>query len=113
MNEEFPMDYTIRGILQARILEWVAVLFSRVSSQPGIEPRSPALQVDSSPSEPPGKPKLLIHATIKISLKVPLLNISQTTKQRIWLHLVLVAAHRLFCLHCSMHSILIVAYSIF
>ena len=29
-----PMDYTVRGILQARILEWVAVPFSRVSSQP-------------------------------------------------------------------------------
>jgi len=29
-----PMDYTVRGILQARILEWVAFPFSRVSSQP-------------------------------------------------------------------------------
>ena len=29
-----PMGYTARGILQARILEWVAVPFSRVSSQP-------------------------------------------------------------------------------
>ena len=29
-----PMDCTIHGILQARILEWVAVPFSRVSSQP-------------------------------------------------------------------------------
>ena len=28
------LDYTVRGILQARILEWVAVLFSRGSSQP-------------------------------------------------------------------------------
>ena len=28
------MDYTVRGILQARILEWVAVPFSRGSSQP-------------------------------------------------------------------------------
>ena len=27
---------------------------------PGIEPRSPTLQADSSPSEPPGKPKHLI-----------------------------------------------------
>ena len=26
--------YTVHGILQARILEWVAVPFSRVSSQP-------------------------------------------------------------------------------
>ena len=29
-----PMDCTVRGILQARILEWVAVPFSRGSSQP-------------------------------------------------------------------------------
>ena len=28
------MDYTVHGILQARILEWVAFLFSRRSSQP-------------------------------------------------------------------------------
>ena len=28
-----PMDYTVHGILQARILEWVAFPFSRVSSQ--------------------------------------------------------------------------------
>ena len=29
-----PMGCTVHGILQARILEWVAVLFSRRSSQP-------------------------------------------------------------------------------
>ena len=29
-----PMEYTINGILQARILEWVAFPFSRGSSQP-------------------------------------------------------------------------------
>ena len=29
-----PMNYTVHGILQARILEWVAFLFSRASSQP-------------------------------------------------------------------------------
>ena len=28
------MDYTLHGILQARILEWVAIPFSRGSSQP-------------------------------------------------------------------------------
>ena len=28
------MDYTVHGILQARILEWVAFPFSRVLSQP-------------------------------------------------------------------------------
>ena len=29
-----PMDYTVHGILQARILEWVAYPFYRGSSQP-------------------------------------------------------------------------------
>ena len=29
-----PMDYTVHGILQARILEWVAIPFSTGSSQP-------------------------------------------------------------------------------
>ena len=28
------MDYTVHGLLQARILEWVAIPFSRGSSQP-------------------------------------------------------------------------------
>ena len=32
------------------------MLCSRGSSQPGIDPRFPALQEDSLPSEPPGKP---------------------------------------------------------
>ena len=51
-----PMDYTVHGILQARILEWITLPFSRGSSQPGIEPRSPSLPVDSLPAEPQGKP---------------------------------------------------------
>ena len=29
-----PVDYTVHGFLQARILEWVAFPFSRGSSQP-------------------------------------------------------------------------------
>ena len=52
-----PMDYSppgssVHGILQARILEWVAIPFSRESSQP----RLPAFQAESLWSEPPGKP---------------------------------------------------------
>ena len=53
----YPMDYTGHHILQARKLEWVAFPFSRGSSQPGDEPKSPTLQVDSLPAEPQGKPK--------------------------------------------------------
>ena len=52
------MHYTVSGILQARILEWVAVLFCRGSSQPRDRTRSPALQADSLPAEPAGKPIL-------------------------------------------------------
>ena len=47
---------SVHGILQAKILEWIAMPSSRAYSQPGIEPRSSTLQADSLPSEPPGKP---------------------------------------------------------
>ena len=40
------------GILQARILEWIAMPPSRLRD----ESRSPTLQVDSLPAEPPRKP---------------------------------------------------------
>ena len=51
-----PMDYTVHGILQARILEWVVVPFSRGSFlTQGSNLGSPALQADSLPTEPPGK----------------------------------------------------------
>ena len=52
-----PMDYTVHGILQARILERVAFPFCRGSSQPRDWTKSPALRVDSSPAEPQGKHK--------------------------------------------------------
>ena len=40
----------------AIILEWAAIPFSRGSSQPRMEHGYPALQADSSLSEPPGQP---------------------------------------------------------
>ena len=53
-----PRDYIVHGILQARVLEWVAFPFSRESSQPSDQTQvSPALWVDSSPAEQQGKPK--------------------------------------------------------
>ena len=51
------MDYTVYRILQARILEWVAFLFSRGSSQSKDQTQAPALQADSLPAEPQKKPK--------------------------------------------------------
>ena len=44
------------GIFQAGMLEWIARPWDLPN--PGIQPRSPALQADSLPSEPPGKPSL-------------------------------------------------------
>ena len=51
-----PMDCSlpgssVRGILQARILEWVAIPFPGHLPDPGIEPRSPALQANDLPAE--------------------------------------------------------------
>ena len=54
-----PPGSSAHGIFQARILERVAISFSRGLPNPGVEPGFPTLQVDSLPSEPPGKPALL------------------------------------------------------
>ena len=56
----WPTRLLLRGIFQVRVLEWVAISFSRGSSHPGIELRSPAVRADALPSEPPGKPVDLI-----------------------------------------------------
>ena len=47
---------SIHGILQARILEWLAISFSGGSSQPRDRTQVSALQADALPPEPPGKP---------------------------------------------------------
>ena len=55
-----PMNYTFHGILQARILEWVAFPFSEDLPDPRIRLGSPALQADSFPTEPSGKPHVYV-----------------------------------------------------
>ena len=47
-----PPGYSVHGILQARTLEWVAIAFSRGSSQPR-DQTSPALQAESLLFEAP------------------------------------------------------------
>ena len=60
LMEDSPPGFSIHGILQARILEWVAVPFSRGSSRPGdrtwVCNVSCIWQVGSLPLVPPGKP---------------------------------------------------------
>ena len=46
-----PPGSSVRGIFQARILEWVAISSSRGSSWPRDRMQSPALQADSLPFE--------------------------------------------------------------
>ena len=84
------MYYTVHGILQARILEWVAFPFSRGSSQPrdrtqvshiaggfftswatrlvpwpGIEPEPPALEGEVLSTGLPGKSPKIIYLNVK------------------------------------------------
>ena len=51
-----PSGSSVYGILHARILEWVAMPFSRDLPDPEIKSKSPALQAVSLPSEQTGKP---------------------------------------------------------
>ena len=53
-----PMDCSpssVHGILQARILDWIAMPTPGDLPNPGIKPMSPAMQADSLPAELPGK----------------------------------------------------------
>ena len=50
-----PPGSSVRGIFQARVLEWLPFLSPGDLPDPGIEPRSPALQADAFPPEPPGQ----------------------------------------------------------
>ena len=55
-----PPGSSVHGISQSRILEWVAISFSRFPD-PGIEPMSPASPALSGrffTTEPPGKPQI-------------------------------------------------------
>ena len=80
---------SLHGILQARVLEWVAISFSRGSSQPRdriwvrdwtrseIEHASPAFQADALTSEPPGKaPSKSMAVNLYAYLWVPKSDIS-------------------------------------
>ena len=52
-----PPGSSVHGIFWVRILKWFVISFYRGLPNPGIEPWSLALQADSLPSEPWGKPQ--------------------------------------------------------
>ena len=53
-------DYTVHAIIQARILEWVAVPFSRGSSQSRDQTQVSCIASGFLPAEPPGKPMVTL-----------------------------------------------------
>ena len=59
-----PPDSSVHGILQARILKWVAISFSKDLPNPGFELRSPALTVDS-----------LLHSKVHITWNLEISDI--------------------------------------
>ena len=56
-----PLGSSAHGILQARILEWVAISFPGDVPNTGIRLGSPALQADSLLSEPQGNPSHIMN----------------------------------------------------
>ena len=64
-----PLGFSVHGILQARILEWVAMPSSRGSSNPGME-LPPTWKMDSLPSEHQGSPYMCVYIYMYICVYV-------------------------------------------
>ena len=76
-----PPDYSVRGISQARILEWVAISFSSEYSWPRDWTHVSCIIVEFLIIEPPGKPvqwhKEMESDICKILFLVPTIQIFQ------------------------------------
>ena len=73
-----PPGSSVRGITQARILEWD---LPGCLSNPGVKLGSSALQVDSLPCEPPGNPVVLNSVILIFSLVISLISLDPSGKQ--------------------------------
>ena len=69
-----PPGSSVNGILQARILEYIAIPFSRGSSRPTV----PTLHADSLLSEPPGKQRTLCQDLVQNTLMFFMYNCNKT-----------------------------------
>ena len=59
-----PAGSSVQGILQAKILEWVAIPFPGDLSDPVIEFGSPSLQADSLPLCHLGSPRICLNSCL-------------------------------------------------
>ena len=95
-----PMDHAVHGILQARILEWVAFSSPGDLPNPGIKPRSPTLQIDSLPAEPQEKPKNTGMGSLSLLQQIFL--IQESNRRLLHCRLILYQlSHLVFYLHCQ------------
>ena len=72
-----PPGFSVHGILQAKILEWVVSPSPGDLPDPGIKPRFLALQANSLPSESPGKVPLFVHILLDVILPLTFKCFSQ------------------------------------
>ena len=64
-----PPGFSVRGTSQARILEWVAISFSRGSPQPSDQTRVSCLAGRYFTTEPPGEPYTMEYYAAKKRMK--------------------------------------------
>ena len=83
-----PSGSSVHGIFQARrILEWVAISFSRDLPDPGIEPASPessALAGGFFTPEPPGKPCIVLEQQKRRNLIFSFVSLRSCTVPGLW-----------------------------
>ena len=87
-----PPGPSIHGILQARILEWVAIPSPGDLPDPGIEPKSPALAGGFFTTETPEKPISLFYChkkTASALFSSSTLSLSSNQVLIIWVQLVI------------------------
>ena len=98
-----PMDYRVHGILQARILEWIAFPFSKGSSQPRDWTRVSCIAGRFFTN------RTMREALIKVIQSYTLIKVIQSKLRLfvclsyylfIWLRCVLVATHKIFVVLC-------------
>ena len=83
---------SVHGILQARIMEWVAIPFSRGSSQPRDQTSISCLlhrQSGSLPPAPHGRPKDLRAKTVKLSKENIGINLCDSALENSFLDIIL------------------------
>ena len=123
--------FSVHGISQARILEWIANSSSRGSSPQGIEPVPPALAGEFFTAEPPGTRRHFSHQLTKDVVRFICYNISCSEFCQAWPeqaspwhgaklgHCICLAEHWpwslliLFCLYCVEKWYLFLSLSLF